>query len=278
MTKKIINIESGPERLKSFEDNWQTEMGAWFPGERVVLRGKDVFTELSQCSWMEYFIYGLTGKTSTKLARLVEGIWLISTSFPDPRLWNNRVAALAGTCRSTGVLATAAGVGVSEATIYGLKPIKGSIDFLYRATKKLEEGKPLEKIIRNELKTYRTVYGYGRPLTSADERVKPLMDFADSIGMGDGPYTKLAFEIEKWFKASRLKYQINIAAVAAGLLADCGVLPEEEYYYATLSFVGGIYPCYIDSLDKPEGAFMPLNTKRIRYVGTNETRSWGSKQ
>ena len=80
MTKKIINIESGPERLKSFEDNWQTEMGAWFPGERVVLRGKDVFTELSQCSWMEYFIYGLTGKTSTKLARLVEGIWLISTN------------------------------------------------------------------------------------------------------------------------------------------------------------------------------------------------------
>ncbi len=277
MTEKSTSSLNGPELLKLFEDNWQTEMGAWFPGERVVLRGKDVFTELNECSWMEYFIYGLTGKTSTKLARLVEGIWLISTSFPDPRLWNNRVAALAGTCRSTGVLASAAGIGVSEATIYGLKPIKGSIDFLYRAANNLEKGKSLEKIIRNELKMYRTVYGYGRPLISADERVKPLMDFANSIGMGNGPYTQLAFEIEDWFKSSRLKYQINIAAVAAGLLADCGVLPEEEYYYATLSFIGGIYPCYIDSLGKPEGAFMPLNTKRVRYLGTNELRTWGNK-
>lgn len=274
MTEQETNTLTGPERLKAYEDNWQTAMGAWFPGERVVLRGKDVFTELNDCSWMEFFIYGLTGKTSTKLARLVEGIWLISTSFPDPRLWNNRVAALAGTCRSTGVLATAAGVSVSEASIYGLKPIKGSIDFLYRAAAKLEKGEVLEKIIRNELKKYRSVHGYGRPLTNADERVKPLMDFANSIGMGDGPYTKLAFEIESWFKNSRLKYQINIAAVSAGLLADCGVLPTEEYYYATLSFVAGIYPCFIDSLDKPEGAFMPLNTKRIDFRGKNEIRAW----
>ena len=245
MIEKETNTPSGPERLAAYEDNWQTAMGAWFPGERVVLRGKDVFTELNNKTWMEFFIYGLTGKTSTKLARLVEGIWIISTSFPDPRLWNNRVAALAGTCRSTGVLAAAAGIGVSEASIYGLKPIKGSIDFLYRAAEKLENGESLEKIIRAELKKYRAVHGYGRPLIDADERVKPLMDFAHSIGMGDGPYTKLAFEIEAWFKNSRLKYQINIAAVSAGLLADCGVLPTEEYYYATLSFVAGIYPCYI---------------------------------
>ncbi|MEZ0149098.1 MAG: hypothetical protein AB9Q19_07240 [Candidatus Reddybacter sp.] len=276
MIEKQTDTLTGPERLEAYEDNWQTEMGAWFPGERVVLRGKDVFTELNNQTWMEFFIYGLTGKSSKKIAQLLEGVWVISTSFPDPRLWNNRVAALAATCRSTGVLATAAGVSVSEANIYGLKPIKGSIDFLYRAAEKLKNGEPLEKIIRKELKTYRTVHGYGRPLTNADERVEPLLKFANSIGAGNGPYVKLAFEIEEWFKESRYKYQINIAAVSAALFADCGILPNEKYYMATLAFVAGIYPCYIDSLEKPEGAFMPLSTKRIHYRGKNQLRTWNN--
>ena len=140
MTEKSTNLTNGPERLKFFEDNWQTEMGAWFPGERVVLRGKDVFTELNECSWMEYLVYAVTGKESPKLAKIIEGLWLLSTSFPDPRLWNNRVAALAGSARSTGVLAVSAGIAISEATVYGLKPIKGALDFLYRASEKKDSG------------------------------------------------------------------------------------------------------------------------------------------
>jgi len=276
MIEQETNTLTGPERLAAYEDNWQTAMGAWFPGERVVLRGKDVFSELNNNTWMEFFIYGLTGKTSANIAKLLEGVWLISTSYPDPRLWNNRVAALAGTCRSTGVLAAAAGISVSEATIYGLKPIKGAMDFLYRAAEKLELGESLESIIKKELKTYRAVHGYGRPLVSADERVKPLMEYADSLGMADGPYIKLAFEIEQWFKNSRYKYQINIAAVSAALFADCGITPNEKYYMATLSFIAGIYPCYISSLEQPEGSFFPLNTNRINYRGANKPRVWGS--
>ena len=52
MTEKSTGSPIGPERLKAFEDNWQTAMGAWFPGERVVLRGQGVFTEINECSWM----------------------------------------------------------------------------------------------------------------------------------------------------------------------------------------------------------------------------------
>ena len=40
---KLPNTLKGPDLLNHFEDNWQTEMGALFIGERVVLRGKDVF-------------------------------------------------------------------------------------------------------------------------------------------------------------------------------------------------------------------------------------------
>ena len=33
-------------KLEKFEDNWQTSMGGWSLEGKVVLRGKDVFTEL----------------------------------------------------------------------------------------------------------------------------------------------------------------------------------------------------------------------------------------
>ncbi len=266
----------GPELLKHYEDNWVTDMGAWFPGERVVLRGKDVFTELNNHTWMEYLVYSITGRESSKLARLVEAIWSLSTSYPDPRLWNNRVAALAGTTRSTGSLAVAAGSAVSEATTYGLRTSKGAIDFLFRAEKKLNRGVFLEDIVKEELKQYRVLYGFGRPITNHDERVAPLMEFAKSIGAGSGNFVRLAFAIEDYLKSTRYPFRINISAVAAGLLADEGVTVEQFYNLANLSFVGGLVPCFIDASTKAEGVFFPITAGKINNVGRHELRRWRS--
>ena len=58
-------------KLEKFEDNWRTSMGGWFPGETVILRGKDVFKELGNNSWMEYLLFASTGKESPKIARLM---------------------------------------------------------------------------------------------------------------------------------------------------------------------------------------------------------------
>ncbi len=264
----------GPELLKHYEDNWVTDMGAWFPGERVVLRGKDVFTELNNHTWMEYLVYAVTGRESPKIARLMEALWSITTSYPDPRLWNNRIAALAGTARSTGVLAIAAATSVSEAQIYGLKPIKGATDLLYRMYAKKSAGHSIDRLIQEELKQYRSVYGYGRPIIKADERVEPLMQFARSIDAADGRYITLAFEIEDYLKNSRLKYQINIAAVAGGLVADQGLTANEFYHLATLCFSAGMFPCYLDAKES-EGCFFPLRTERINYIGSNSINKWG---
>ena len=269
-----MSEEQGPEMLARCEDNWVTAMGAWFPGERVVLRGKDVLNDLGHRPWMEYFLYGINGMEDARFARFVEGVWALTTSYPDPRIWNNRVAALAGTVRSTGVLALAAGVAVSEASVYGLRPIKGALDFLYRADRKVSEGAALEDVVWEELRTYRNVFGYGRPITSADERIGPLVKFARSLGMGKGKFIRLAFDIEEILKQSRLKYQMNIAGAVAGLVADEGRAPDDHYYMAALSFVAGMMPCYIDSRDKPEGSFFPLRVARIDYKGSLERR-WG---
>ena len=67
---------TGPDTLKLAEDNWQTTMGAWFPGERVVLHGKDLFTELNELSWFKYLMFGITGKVfSNEEISLIEAIW-----------------------------------------------------------------------------------------------------------------------------------------------------------------------------------------------------------
>ncbi len=271
---KLQNMLSGPELLKQCEDNWQTDMGAIIFGEDAILRGKSVLSDFKGASWMEYFLYGITGERIQNYAALVEGVWRISTSYPDPRLWNNRVAALAGTTRSTGVLAIAAGVAVSEATIYGLGPVKGAVDFLYRAEKQIRQDKTISEITWQELKKYRNVCGYGRPLVAADERIQPLLEFSKSLGLGEGKYMTLAFEIEAYLKSTRLKYQLNIAGVVAALAADHGATPVEHYLMAAPSFIAGMTPCYLDAINHPEGTFFPLSINTINYTGLDVTRAW----
>jgi len=262
-------------KLEGYEDNWETSIGGWIPGEKVLLRGKNVLTELKDYRWMEYLLFGITGRHSPRIARLIEGMWVICTSFPDPRLWNNRIAALSATARSTGVLGSAGALAVSEATIYGFKPIKGGMDFLYRIDGLLEEGHAFDDLIANEMKKYRGIYGYGRPLVDQDERVVPLLDFAHSMNAGQGRYTELAFRVDEYLGSSRYKYRINASGVVAGLLADEGITPEQHYHLATLTFTAGVFPCFLDAAEKPEGAFFPLRVSRINSKDTHEKRAWG---
>ena len=267
----------GPQLLQHFEDNWETEMGAFFPSEgRVVLRGKDLLNEFKDHGWVELMVFAVTGRESKKIARLLEASWVLGTSFPDPRLWNNRVAALGGSVRTTAALAINAASAVSEANAFGARVGTRAGDVLHRFKKAIDEGDKLENLIKKELKKYKLVSGFGRPLVSKDERVGPLMDFAKSIGCGNGPFVKLAFDISSYFENSRYPFRINVAAVISALLADEGLSPEQAYYLGTQCFVGGIVPCYIDAINHTEGTLFPLSTDRIEYRGEYSERSWNT--
>jgi hypothetical protein len=264
----------GPKTLLECEDHWVTDMGAWFPGERVVFRGKDLFQELGDSSWMGLLLYGITGREfNEKQLRLFEGIWTISTSYPDPRLWNNRVAALAGSARSTSALGVGAATAVSEASIYGRRPATYSIDFMFRTKTKLELGIGLPEIIRLELKKYRTIFGYGRPVVQTDERIEPLMTIVNQLGFANGEFIKLAFSIENVLLDGRWRMHMNIGAVIAALAADQDFTARELSEYLVLCFSAGILACNIDAYTKPAGSLFPLHCNRIRYQGVS-SRSW----
>lgn len=264
----------GPAALFEHEDNWVTRMGMVFAGERVVFRGKDLFSELRDIRWMELFLFGITGRRFTEnQVRLFETIWTLGTSYPDPKIWNNRIASLAGTARSTCALGIGAAISISEATIYGRRPDVRAIDFLFRARRMLESGMVLPEIISTELKKFRVIAGYGRPMINADERIRPVREVADSLGFGDGFYLGLIFRIEEAILDMRYRYKLNAAALGAALAADQGLSTTEYYLYLNPSFIAGMMPCYIEASEKEEGTFMPMPCHRLTYLGRNN-RNW----
>lgn len=266
---------NGPDFLKKNTDCLKSRMGACFPGERAIFRGHDLHTELKDVDWVELYVFGITGRRFTeKQVRLLHAIW-VCTSYPDARIWNNRVAALSGSSRSTGTLGVSAALAVSEASIYGGGIYMPSISFLLRTKKALDGGAELADCVQRELKKRRGIAGYGRPLTSRDERLLPIMSLARSYGLGDGSHVRLAFEVDELLLAGRWRLRMNYGAIAAALCADMGFSPHEYYSFMFPAFLAGMPPCYIESSERPEGTLFPLSCDHILYEGPPK-RSWKS--
>jgi Citrate synthase, C-terminal domain len=264
---------SGPAQLLESENRWESRMGGWFPGERVVFRGRDLHRDLKDLSWLELYLFGITGRRFTPVElKILNAIW-VYTSFPDPRLWNNRVAALAGTARSTGALGVGAAVAVSEASIYGRRPDIRCIDFLLRAQQRQDAGETLRAIVEDELQRFRGIPGYGRPMVRGDERIPHMLDLLLENGMEQGAHVQLALAVERELAAGRWRMQMNVAMLCAAICADLGFTPREFYRYALPSFIAGMLPCTIEATEKTEGTFFPLRCARIAYEGAPR-RSW----
>jgi hypothetical protein len=247
-------------------------MGACFPGERAVFRGHDLHRELKDLDWIELYVFGITGRRFTpEQLRLLHAMW-VNTSYPDARIWNNRIAALAGSTRSTPALAIAAALAATEATIYGLPPCVKAIDFIVRAEQRVAAGESLEVVVREELLA-RRIYGYGRPITSADERLPWLRDIASDLNLHQGPHLRLAFALERILEAEHSVLRMNYSGMAAALAADMGFSPAEFHLFTFPMALAGMPPCFIESAHQPEGMLFPLSCAHIRYEGAPK-RSW----
>jgi hypothetical protein len=248
-------------------------MGACFPGSRAVFRGHDLHADLKDIDWVELYLFSITGRRFTaEQVRLLHAIW-VYTSYPDARIWNNRVAALAGATRSTGTLGIAAALAVSEASIYGRGIDIRAIDFLIRAQKEIEAGAELADCVEKELETNRGIAGFGRPIASGDERLEPYMALARALGLDKGHHVRLVYAVEEYLLAGRWRLRMNAGALVAALGADMGLSPREYYLFLFPAFLAGIPPCYIEAAERPEGTLFPLSCAHIRYEGAPK-RQW----
>jgi hypothetical protein len=259
--------------LYEYEDHWPTELGAVSVADgTVTFRGHDLLNALEDLSWMDLLMYGITGRRfSPAQLELIQGLWKISVSYPDPRIWNNRVAALGGSARSTPGLSLGAAIAVTDATIYGQRPMIGVFDFLQRARIARERGNFLEDFVVRELKTYRGIPGYGRPLRSEDERIAPTLRWARRLALCDGAYVQLAIGVADILR--RYRMGMNIAAINAALIADQGVTVTEYKRMAILAFSAGLVHCELDAAKHPEGSLFPLRCDRVTYDGPSR-RAW----
>jgi hypothetical protein len=265
---------SGPDLLQENVGVLKSRMGTFYPGSHVIFRGHDLHEDLQNMDWVELYVFGITGRSFTKeQLRLMHSMWTY-TSYPDVRLWNNRVAALAGSSRSTGTLSMAAALAVSEASIYGGGILARTIDFFVRTQRLLESGKELADCINKELAERRIIGGYGRPIINADERIQPLLALAQSLGLDQGRHLRLAFAVEKeLLDSGRLHLKMNYAALIAALGADIGLTPREFSLLMFPLFLAGMPPGFIEASDRPEGTLYPVSCADILYEGQPQ-RTW----
>jgi hypothetical protein len=264
---------NGPQTLQAAAGRLKTRMGLFFPGSHVVFRGHDLHAELKDMDWVELYVFGITGRRfDAGRLRLMHALWTY-TSYPDARIWNNRVAGLAGSARSTGNLGTAAALAVSEAHIYGRGNEMQAIAFFLATRRALDAGATLADCIAREMAAHRRIAGYGRPLINADERIAPIMALAASLGLDNGAHIRLAYAVEKFLLDSGRNLRMNYGAIVSAFGADLGFSPREFCLFMFPSFLAGMAPCFIEAADKPEGGLFPMRCDDVEYTGA-ATRPW----
>lgn len=264
-----------PHALSAYEGALKTSMGQCFPGERTVFRGHDLHAELKGLDWMELYVFGITGMRFTPAqVELLHALWTC-TSYPDARLWNNRVAALAGSARSTATLAIAAGIAASEATIFGWQPVMNVADFLLRARAEREAGAALPEVVARELARHKHIGGYGRPVATlqVDERIPFLQDLMARLGLPAGPCLELAFAVEAELLATGRALRMNYAPVLAAIPLDFGLSLRQLHLFVTPCLMAGMPPCHLEAAERPPGATFALRCERIAYSGA-APREW----
>lgn len=267
---------NGPEYLSQKAGKLQTAMGGFFPGSHVVFRGQTLHSDLKDMDWMALYLFGICGRRFTSVElKLANALWTY-TSYPDARIWNNRVAALSGSARSTGSLGISAALAVSEAHIYGRGNDIQAITFFISAQKRLAVGGKLADCLQEEMRTHRRIAGYGRPLINADERIAPIMAKAAELGFADGPHIQLAFAVERFLLDSGRNLRMNYGAALAAFGADLGLSPEEFYLFMIPSFLAGMPPCFLEARHSVEGSLFPLRCTDIAYDGP-PARTWHSE-
>lgn len=262
----------GPALLRQHSGTLPTKVGGAFPGSHVIFRGHDLHRDLHQLGWVDLYTFGVLGRRLTpEQLEMIQALW-VSTSYPDARIWNNRIAALAANSRSSVNLGMMAGIAASEATVYGGNAALRSMHFLQTALNRVSNGETLEEVVWAEAERDH-IYGYGRPLNSIDERIPGTMALAEKLNMHHGRHLLLAFEIEKILLPRYAQLRMNFTVLHAAIISDIGLTVREFQLLRVPVFLGGMGPCAAEAAEKPEGVLFATACDGVDYHGPAE-REW----
>lgn len=252
----------------------RTAVGAAYPGTRAVFRGRDIHGEvIHDTGWFALCATGVGVDLTPEQARFLETFW-VGSSYPDARIWCNRVASLAGSMRSTPPLALAAANAVAEATIYGRRNEYKAVAFFQRTVAAMAAGATLGACIDEHVRTQGKLPGYGRPIHNGDERIAPMMAKAAEHGFDQGPCVRLAFAIEDYLLNEVGKpLKMNAGALVSAFGADFGFTPQAWSAFLFPGFLAGMQPVYLEALERPVGAMFAARVDQVQYTGP-APRGW----
>ena len=249
-----------------------SKKGGWKIGSGVESHGYDLINELvGNYSYMQVVVLNATGKMISKeFADWLEAIH-ICLSWPDSRIWCNRIGALAGTAHCSPVVAASIGTMAADSRAYGIRPLIEGVDFIKEAYKTISEcGMSVENYVDVEVRKRGgkpSLMGYARPIAKGDERIGAMEDVTSKLGFAIGPHLKLAYEIEKQL-AFRFDETMNINGYGSAFMADQGMTPIETYRINSVMVASGVTACYVDHVDSEMGLFSPLRVSDIGYEGS----------
>ena len=244
--------------------------GQWKAGEGVFNQGYDMIEDvLGHYSYMQIVVLNSTGKMPSKaLADWLEACYLC-VSWPDPRIWCNRIGALAGAARTSSLLASSLGNIASDSKAYGPKTFIAGMRLNLRAMASLAQGDSLEDFVQQEVQATGgkpKLVGFARPIVKGDERIPAMEKLTHKLGFTVGKHLQLAYDIET-ILMQRFDESMNINGYISGFLCDQNFRPEEAYNVFHGMVSSGVMACYQDTAERREGNFCPLKCRDVSYTG-----------
>ncbi len=249
----------------------RTRKGGWIIGHGVQSHGYDLLNDIvGHYSYMQVIVLNATGRLPNRaLSDWIEAVH-ICLSWPDPRIWCNRIGALGGTARTSVATATCAGVMASDSRAYGGRTLLDGVNFIQRAKSEIEsEGITCKDFVDREVQKLGGkpfLMGYARPVAKGDERIPAMERVTRQLEFPIGPHLTLAYEIEKQL-STQFDETMNINGYMSAFLSDQGFSAEEVFRIFSVLVFSGVNACYVDAADRPVGSFSPLRVEDFEYTG-----------
>lgn len=244
--------------------------GGWIMGEGVFCQGFNLLEDLAgEISYFQFLVLNATGRLPEKpVADWLEASY-VCMSWPDPRIWCNQVAAMAGSMRTLVMSASAAGIQTAISRAYGPKTLIEGTKFIADALARHKSGKSAKEIVDEECaaqggKPY--IMGFARPIAKGDERIVAMERISAQLELPVGPHLQLAYDMEKVLMEEHDE-GMNLTGYMSAFLADQGFTPDEVGHICATLVSSGLTACFVDASNRPPESFFPMRCDDIDYQG-----------
>lgn len=244
--------------------------GGWRVGVGIETHGYSLLDDIhGKCSLFQVMIMNVTGKLpERRLADMVEGLFICS-SWPDARIWCNKLGAFSAATRTSATAAIAAGGLAGDSKLYGAGAGRAIDAFINSAYQHIN----VEKwSVGDFIETYAYKYGklqapgFARPLAKGDERVVAMRHHANELGYSTGPFESLANLVEDYLSAKEGE-GLNSAGYFVVFMKDQGFTIEQIMGIGAWAISTGVYASYFEYIDQAPEVFLPLKVDDIDYAG-----------